>query len=34
LQGGLLDSVLLAAPLPALQRLDMRVDAADEARCL
>jgi hypothetical protein len=36
LEGGCLESVLLAAPLPALQRLNLRVgcDAATEARCL
>jgi hypothetical protein len=36
LEGGFLESVLLAAPLPALRRLDLRVEfaAADEARCL
>jgi hypothetical protein len=36
LEVGFLESVLLAAPLPALQRLDLDVDfaAADEARCL
>jgi hypothetical protein len=36
LEVGFLESVLLAAPLPALQRLDLNVSctAADEARCL
>jgi hypothetical protein len=36
LEVGFLESVLLAAPLPALQRLDLSVEfaAADEARCL
>jgi hypothetical protein len=36
LEVGFLQSVLLAAPLPALQRLDLSVEfaAADEARCL
>jgi hypothetical protein len=36
LEGGFLESVLLAAPLPALRRLDlsMEVEAADKDRCL
>jgi hypothetical protein len=37
LEDGFLESVLLAAPLPALQRLDLKVEqfhAADEGRCL
>ena len=36
LEDGFLESVLLAAPLPALRRLDLDVywDGVDEARCL